>query len=43
MFEDTKGVIRGHKLKKVRKAYGQRKESKITNNDLLNTTQKTKD
>jgi hypothetical protein len=38
-FEDTKGVIRNHKSKD-RKYNGQRKG---TNNDLQNTTQKTKD
>ena len=52
-FEDTNGVIRIHKSKKNRQHNGQKKnrqhngqktkKDKITNNDLQNTTQKTKD
>ena len=33
-FEDTKGVIRIHKLKKDRHYNGQMKKDKRTNNDL---------
>jgi hypothetical protein len=35
-FEDTKGVIRIHKLKKDRQHSGQKKKDKRTNNDLQN-------
>ena len=42
-FADTKGAIRIRQLKKVRQHNGQRKKDKMTNNDILNTTQKTKD
>jgi hypothetical protein len=42
-FEDTKGVIRSCKSKKDRKYNGQKKKNKMTNNDLQNTTQQTKD
>ena len=40
-FEDTKGVIR--KSKKNRQHNGEKKKHKRTNNNLQNTTQKTKD
>ena len=36
MFEDTKGVIRIRKSKKVRPYNGQKKKDKRTNNDLQN-------
>jgi hypothetical protein len=39
---DTKGVIRSHKSKN-RQHNGQKKRDKRTNNDLQNTSQKTKD
>ena len=42
-FEDTKGIIRIRKSKKNRQHNDQKKKDKITNNDLQNTTQKTKD
>ena len=42
-FEDTKGVIRSRKSKKYRQHNGQKNYDKRTNNDLQNTTQKTKD
>jgi hypothetical protein len=42
-FEDTKEVFRSRKSKKVRQYNGQRKKDKMTNNNLQNTTQKTKD
>jgi hypothetical protein len=42
-FEDTKGVIRIHKSKKNRQHNGQKRKYKRTNNDIQNTTQKTKD
>jgi hypothetical protein len=42
-FEDTKGVIKIHKSKKDRQHNDQNKKDKRTNNDLQNTTQKTKD
>ena len=35
-FEDTKGVIRIHKLKKNRQHNGEKKKYKRTNNDLQN-------
>jgi hypothetical protein len=41
-FEDTTGVIRIRKSKKDRQHNGQKKKDKRTNNDLQNTTQKTK-
>ena len=41
-FEDTKGIIRICKSKKERHHNGQAKKDKRTNNDLQNTTQKTK-
>ena len=41
-FEDTNGIIRSRKSKD-RQHNGQKKEDKRTNNDLQNTTQKTKD
>ena len=37
-FEDTKGVIRLHILKKNRQHNGQEKKYKITNNDLQTYT-----
>jgi hypothetical protein len=40
MFDDTKGLIRN---RKDRHYNGQTKKDKKTNNDLRNTTQKTKD
>ena len=42
-FEDTKGVIIIRKLKKNRHHNRQKKKNKRINNDLPNTTQKTKD
>ena len=42
-FEDTKGVIRSRKSKKERQHNGQKKKEKGANNDLKNTTQKTKE
>jgi hypothetical protein len=42
-FEDTKGVIKICKSKKDRQCNAQKKKNKRTNNDLQNTTQKTKD
>jgi hypothetical protein len=41
-FEDTKGVIRSRKSKD-RQYNDQKKKDKRTNNDLQNTTRKTKD
>jgi hypothetical protein len=41
-LEDTKGVIRVRKSKD-RQHNGQKKKDNRTNNDLQNTTQKTKD
>ena len=41
-FEDTKWVIRIH-ISKNRQHNGQTKKYNIKNNDLQNTTQKTKD
>ena len=35
-FEDTKGVIRIHKLKKNKQHNGEKKKYKRTNNDLQN-------
>ena len=42
-FEDTKVVIRIRKSKKDRQHNGQKKKDKGTNNDLHNSTHKTKD
>ena len=42
-FEDTKGVTGSHKSKKTDNVMTTRKKDKETNNDLQNTTQKTKD
>jgi len=42
-FEDTKGVIKIRKSKKVRQHTGQKKKDKRTNNDLQNITHETKD
>ena len=42
-FEDNKGVIRIRISKNDRQHNGQKKKDKRTNNDLQNTTQKTKD
>ena len=42
-FYDTKGIIRICKSKKNRQHNGQKKKDKMTNNDLQNITQKTKD
>jgi hypothetical protein len=41
--DDTKGVIRIRRSKKDRQYKGQKKNDKRTNNNLQNTTQKTKD
>jgi hypothetical protein len=41
MFEGVKGVIRSRRSKTDRQCNGQKKKN--TNNDLQNTTQKTKD
>ena len=41
-FEDTKGLTKIHKWKD-RQYNGQKKKDKRANNDLLSTTQKTKD
>ena len=43
MVEDTKGVIRLRKSKKDRQHNGQKKKNKTANNDLQNTSLKTKD
>jgi hypothetical protein len=43
IFEKTKGVIRCGILKKDRQCNDQKKRGKRTNNDLQNTSQKTKD
>jgi len=44
MFEDSKWIIRSRKLKKDRQWRSNEKtKDKRTNNDLQNTTQKTKD
>jgi hypothetical protein len=42
-FEDTKGIIRIHNSKKDRQCNSQNKKDNWTNNDLQNTTQKTRD
>jgi hypothetical protein len=42
-FEDNTGVIKIRKAKMDRQHYGQQLKDKITNNDLQNATQKTKD
>ena len=43
-FEDTnRGGYQNRKLRKNRQHNGQKKRDKRTNNDLQNTTQKTKD
>ena len=42
-FENTDGLIRNSKLKKDIQYNGQQKGDERTNNDLQNTTQKTKD
>jgi hypothetical protein len=42
-FEDNTGVIKIRKAKMDRQHYGQQLKDKITNNDLQNTAQKTKD
>jgi hypothetical protein len=42
-LEDTKGVIIIRKSNKNRQYNNQQKRDKVTNNDLKNTTQKTKD
>jgi len=41
-FQDTKGIIRIDKSKKNRQYNGQWNKAKQKNNDLQNTTQKTK-
>ena len=41
--KDTKGVIRSRESKKDRQYNGQKKKDKITNNDILDITQKTAD
>ena len=43
MFEDTKGEIRIPKSKKNRQHNGEKKKVKRSNDDLQNTTHKTKD
>jgi hypothetical protein len=43
IVEDTKGVTRLRKSKKDRQHNGQKKKNKTANNDLQNTSQKTKD
>jgi hypothetical protein len=42
-LEDTKGVIIIRKSNKNRQHNNQQKRDKVTNNDLKNTTRKTKD
>jgi len=42
-FEVTKGLIKSRKSKKDREYNVQKKNSKARNNDLQNTTQKSKD
>ena len=42
-FEDTKGVMRIRKSKIDRQHNDKKKQEKRTNNDLQNTTYKTKD
>ena len=42
-FKNTKVVIRGRNAKWGRQYNGKKKKNKRTNNDLQNTTQKTKD
>jgi len=42
-FEDTKRVIRSRKSKKNRQCNDKHEKNKTKNNDLQNTTQKTKD
>ena len=42
-FEETKGVIRSRKSKKVRKYHGQKRKDKERNNGPHDTQQKTKD
>ena len=42
-LKDTKGVIISRKLKKTDNPMTTRKKTKRTDNDLQNTTQKTKD
>jgi hypothetical protein len=41
-FEDTNGVMRSRKSKMGRQYNGQKKRMKRTNNDMQNTTHKTK-
>ena len=41
-FEDTEGVMRSCKLRKGRQYNGSKEKGQKTNNDLQNTTQKTK-
>jgi hypothetical protein len=42
-FEDTKGVIRIRKSKEERQHNDNKKQNNMANNDLQNTTQKTKE
>ena len=42
-LEDTKGVTRSRKSKKDRQQNAQEKKNKRTNNDLQNSSNKTKD
>ena len=42
-IKDTMGVIRSRKWKMTRQYNGQKQKDKKTNNNLQNTTQKTKD
>jgi hypothetical protein len=42
-FNDTNGVIRRRKVKKTDNTMAEEKKDKRRNNDVQNTTQKTKD
>jgi len=42
IFEDTKGIIRSRNSKTERQYNGQKEKNTKQNNDLQNTTQKTK-
>ena len=43
MYEETKRIIRSRNSKKERQYNDTKKKDKMTNNDLQNITQKTKD
>ena len=43
MFENTKDIIRSRTLKKDKQFNVENKKDKMTNNDIQNTTHKTKD